>query len=97
MMNQIILVGRVYSIDKDKKIITLSVNASTKNDDGIYPTYYVDITTSENIFEKSANYISLNDVVGVKGHIERENIKENYKIIADRLTFLSSKNASQED
>ena len=97
MMNQIILVGRVYSIDKEKEMITLSVPSHYKNEDGIYPTHYIDITTSGNLFEKSKDYLSINDIVGVKGHIKRLDIKDDYTIIADRLTFLSSKNASQED
>ena len=96
MLNQVVLVGRINNIDKKQNTITLSVMSSTKNSDGEYPTNYFDITLSENIFNNVTDYCTINDMVGVKGHIERLDIKEKVNIIADRISFLSSKAKSEE-
>lgn len=95
MSNYVILIGRVVNdiiIDSDTKNceITLAISRAFKNEDGIYETDFIPVTLKENLAKNAVEYCKKGDIVGIRGRIAR--INEPMQIIADKLTFLSSKN-----
>ncbi len=107
MINQIVLVGRItqtpeiHLTENGKKMssITLAVPRAYKNQNGEYDTDFLDCTLWTTIAETTAEYCQVGDMLGVKGRLQSRMIdKEDgtkYKkveIIAERVTFLSSKN-----
>ncbi len=106
MLNQVVIVGRLTREPEvvktengnERSFITLAVNRSYKNADGVYDTDFVDCILWNGIASNTAEYCHKGDVVGVKGRLETstyedENgeMKKSTQIIAERLTFLSSK------
>ena len=95
MSNYVILIGRIVNeltIDSDTKNckITIAINRAFKNEDGIYETDLIPVTLKENLAKNVVENCKKGDLVGIKGRIEK--IDEPMQIIADRVTFLSSKN-----
>ena len=85
-------------VTKKKSELTLAVPRTYKNVDGVYETDFLDCILWTNIAENTTEYCKTGDVVGVKGRVQTRMIdKEDgtkYKkieIIAERVTFLSSK------
>ena len=111
MLNQIVLVGRLtrdITVNKSSngnKVATigLAIPRSFKNSEGVYDTDFVDCVIFDNIAENTSEYCSKGDIVGVKGRIqsrviEEEDKKENViEIIAEKVTFLSSKKQEEAD
>ncbi len=110
MMNQVILVGRVAQQPdlqitengKKKSDLVLAVPRQYKNSDGEYETDFFDCTLWTVVAETTNEYVKIGDVVGVKGRLQTRMIdKEDgtkYKkvdIIAERVTFLSSKSPKE--
>ena len=105
MLNQIILVGRlvrgitVNKSDNGTKVATISlaVPRSFKNMEGTYDTDFIDCVAFENVAANTAEYCNKGDIVGVKGRIQSriieddDNKKTLVEIIAEKVTFLSSK------
>ena len=106
MLNQIILVGRlvktpeVIETESGKKMsyITLAIPRTFKNADGEYDTDFIDCVLWEVVAESTSEYCKKGDIVGVKGRIQSRMVEDedgnNYKkveVIAEKLTFLSSK------
>lgn len=105
MLNQVVLVGRLVKdvelkeLESDKKVanITLAIPRPYKNADGEYETDFVDCRLWNNIAENTAEYCKKGDIVGVKGRlqsrIEEENENKKYimEVIAEKVTFLSSR------
>ena len=110
MLNQVVLVGRlvkdleVRSSEGNKKysFITLAIPRSYKNHDGIYETDFVECILWNNIASNTAEYCKKGDIIGIKGRVESRVIEENninktiLQIIAEKVTFLSSKKQDQE-
>lgn len=110
MLNQIILVGRLtreleVKEKEEKKISTLSlaIPRSFKNADGEYDTDFVDCILYDIIAKNTAEYCRKGDIVVVKGRIQSKTIenedgtKQNkMEIIAEKVTFLSSKKSEEE-
>ena len=108
MLNEIILVGRltnnivVNTTDKGKKIgnLTLAVPRSFKNMDGLYETDFIPCLLWEEKATLAKDYCHTGDIVGIKGRlqsriVETEQGKRNQlEVVAERLTFLSSKKIS---
>lgn len=102
MLNQIVLVGRiakeieVKETDSGKKVcyITLACQRCYKNEEGIYETDFIPCTLWNGIAENVAEYCRKGDIVGVKGRIQSENA--GIAIIAEKVTFLSSKKEDEE-
>ena len=108
MLNEIILVGRltnnivVNTTDKGKKIgnLTLAVPRSFKNMDGLYETDFIPCLLWEEKATLAKDYCHTGDIVGIKGRlqsriVDTEQGKRNQlEVVAERLTFLSSKKAS---
>ena len=105
MLNQVIIVGRlvakpiVEENENGRKVseITLAVQRSYKNAEGVYETDFIKCTLWNGIAENTAEYCDKGDLVGVKGRLEtsvyeKEN-GEKYRItsvVAEKVSFLSS-------
>ena len=110
MLNQVVLVGRLVSDPEIKELeegakasnITLAVPRSFKNADGEYETDFIQFTLWDNIATNTCEYCKKGDIIGVKGRvqcetIEKEDETKEYKmeLIAEKVTFLSSKKADE--
>lgn len=95
MNNYVILIGRIVNeltIDSDTKNceITIAISRNFKNEDGIYETDFIPVTLKGSIATNVVDYCKKGDIIAIKGRIAR--INEPMQIIADKVTFLSSKN-----
>ena len=109
MLNQIVLVGRMtrnITVNKSSNgtkvaTISLAIPRSFKNSEGIYDTDFVDCVLFDNVAENTAEYCNKGDIVGVKGSIQSRIVEEGDKkentieIIAEKVTFLSSKKTEE--
>lgn len=97
MLNQVILVGKIVIFEevKEKTIITIAVPRVYKNNEGIYETDFIDCQLFGTIAKNTLEYCQAGDTVGIKGRIEKSNNET--IIIADRLTFLTSKKPTKEE
>ena len=112
MMNQFCCVGRLVS-DPEKQTsengksylnFTLAVPRSYKNADGEYETDFIDVVTFGPMAETTSEYCKKGDLVGIKGKIETNTYetedgekKKATNIVAERVTFLSSKAPEKSD
>lgn len=106
MLNQVVLVGRltkdvkINKTDSGKKIanLSLAIPRSFKNMDGIYDTDFIDCILWENIAINTSEYCHKGDIVGIKGRVQSRVMEENevkkniLEIVAEKVTFLTSKN-----
>ena len=98
MLNQVLLVGRIAQdleikeLESGKKAvkITLAVPRSLKNANGEYDTDFVDCIFGS-IAEDTKEYCKKGDLNGVKGRVQRLDIANGLEIIAEKITFLTSK------
>ena len=99
MLNQAVLVGRIVyepelrETDNGNKIanVTLAVPRSFKNSEGEYDTDFISC-------ESTVEYCHKGDLVGVKGRIQTRDVeleddtkKKYVEVVAEKVTFLSSK------
>lgn len=90
MMNQVIMVGRIVKIEsEDRIVVTIAVTRQFKNADGEYETDFVPIMLYGTISETTFEYCKKGDIIGIRGRAQSEDGK--IVIIADKVTFLSSK------
>ena len=92
-MNQMILVGRLIDdpkTEENKTIVTVSVPASVKDENGEYPVDAIEIELFDNIAKNTAEYCKKGDVIGVKGRIQKRDDKP-MKIVAEKVTFLTAR------
>lgn len=109
-MNQVVLVGRltsdpeVVTTEKDNKksAITIAVTRQFKNPDGIYEADFIRCILWNSIALNTCEYCHTGDIVGVKGRLqtrsyedENKNRKYIMEVIAEKITFLSSKKADE--
>ena len=111
MHNMVMLIGRLTSdleINEvnDKKVVkmTIAVQRTFKNIDGVYDTDFFDITLWEGIGVNTAEFCHKGDLVGIKGRLqdsvyEKEDGTKAHKleIIAEKVTFLSNKKVGEEN
>lgn len=109
MLNQIILVGRlvrgitVNKSDNGTKVATISlaIPRSFKNMDGTYDTDFIDCVAFDNIAVNTSDYCNKGDILGVKGRVQSRVVEEGdtkktiIEIIAEKVTFLSSKKTEE--
>lgn len=109
-MNQAIFVGRIVaepSLETTESgatvsNITVAVPRPYKNEEGVYETDFIDCTLWNSVAERTAEYCKKGDVIGVKGRVqtnitEKEGEKRKFmNIIAEKITFLSSRQKEQE-
>ena len=106
MLNQVVLVGRLtddpelVTSESGKKVssITLAVQRTYKNSDGIYEADFIRCVLWNAIATSTTDYCHKGDIVGVKGYLKTSSYedKEGTKryvtdVIAEKVTFLSSK------
>lgn len=100
MLNNVVLVGR---LTKDPElmenqngskfaIINLAIPRKYKNENGEYDTDFIDCTILKEIAKNTCEYCKKGDVVGIKGRIENLSNTAQLQLIAEKITFLSSKN-----
>lgn len=107
MLNQIILVGRLVQDPEIKELengvktsyITLAVSRSYKNSDGIYETDFIPCLLYKGIAENTVEYCQKGDLLGIKGRIQtkQEEDKSIIEIVAEKVTFLSSRKETEEE
>ena len=94
MMNNYILIGKLSTITEIENgiIITIRVPRNYKNENGIYEYDFIDCYCYGEISNKTQEWCKANDTIGVKGRVETTFLKGEkiMKLIADRITFLSS-------
>lgn len=110
MLNQVVLVGRlvrdpeIKKTDTNKEVlrITLAVPRSFKNSNGEYDTDFIDCTLWDMVARSTTDYCHKGDIIGVKGRIEtniveKEDTTKKYyqQVIAEKVTFLSSKRSEE--
>ena len=104
MLNQIVLVGRltrdivVNKSDRGKvATLCLAVPRSFKNSEGVYDTDFLDCVLFDSVAVNTSEYCNKGDIVGMKGRIQSRSVEKDGKkesvmeIIAEKVTFLSSK------
>lgn len=106
MLNQIVLVGRLVKDPEIKELengvktsyITLAVPRNWKNADGIYETDFIPVRLYKGIAENATEYCHKGDLLGVKGRIQtkQEESKNIIEIVAEKVTFLSSRKGTEE-
>lgn len=112
MLNQVVIAGRltadpvVEEVDGGKKVssITVAVPRSYKNVDGTYDTDFIRCTLWGGIAENTCEYCKKGDIVGVKGRIQTSsyetedgNKKYAMKVVAEKISFLSSRKADENE
>lgn len=88
MLNQSLVVGRIYTIGKGT--LTLAVPRSYKNEQGEYETDYLDVTLLGSIEKNVLEYCKKGDLVGIKGRLQGG--LNTMSLVAEKVTFLSSTN-----
>lgn len=98
MLNQFIIVGRIVKdLEKESNVITIAIPRHYKNKDGEYDTDFVDVAIDGTLAKTTIEYCKKSDIIGVKGSIKSEISNEIRKkiLVAERVTFLSSKKADE--
>ena len=110
MLNQIVIVGRLVrdpelrQTEGGKKVtnITLAVPRSFKNINGEYDTDFISCVLWKGVAESTVEYCKKGDLVGIKGRIQTRDVeledethKKYVEVIAEKVTFLSSKKADE--
>lgn len=110
MLNQTVIVGRLVKdpelreTESGNKVtnITLAVPRSYKNVNGEYDTDFISCVLWKGVAENTAEYVKKGDLVGIKGRIQTRNIeledetrKQIMEVVAEKVTFLSSKSKDQ--
>lgn len=102
MNNCVMLIGRLTTTPEvqdsieDKKycIVTLAINRSYKNDEGVYETDFIPVRLEGIVATNAAEYCKQGDLVGVKGTL-RQTIDGRLQVYAERITFLANKNINK--
>ena len=112
MLNHVVVAGRLTSdpvveeTENGKKVssITVAVPRSYKNVDGTYDTDFIRCTLWGGIVENTCEYCKKGDIVGVKGRIQTSsyetedgNKKYAMEVVAEKISFLSSKKVGEEN
>ena len=112
MLNQVVVVGRLVrdpevektESGKDRTFITVAVPRAYKNENGEYDTDFVDCVLWNNIATNTTEYCHKGDIIGIKGKIETNTYetedgekKKSTNIVAEKVTFLSSKAPEKSD
>ena len=89
-------------LEKSVSNITLAVPRVYKNENGEYDTDFIDCELWNTVAINTADYCKKGDIIGVKGRIkidyyDKDGISVKVtKIVAEKVTFLSSKKESEE-
>jgi len=111
VLNNVMLVGRLANdiekktLDSGKDVlkISLAVNRSYKNPDGLYETDFIDCILWDELANNLSEYCKKGDVIGIRGRLqvssyEKDDIKRKVvEVVAEKITFLSSKHKDEEE
>ena len=111
MLNQVVFVGRLTKdpeiveteTGKKRTRIVVAVSRSFKNMEGIYETDFISCVLWNGIAESTCEYCKKGDVVGVKGRLQTSTVEKDgeikyyVEVIAEKVTFLSSKNKEEKN
>lgn len=107
MLNQIVLVGRLVQDPEIKELenglktsyITLAVPRNYKNSEGIYETDFIPCLLYKGIAENTVEYCKKGDLVGIKGRTQTRQVEDKniIEIVAEQVTFLSSRKENEEE
>ena len=112
MLNQLVVIGRLVRDPELRKTengknvtnITLAVPRSYKNPNGEYDTDFIDCALWSTVAESTTEYCKKGDLLGVKGSIqtrrietEDEKTKQVTEVVAEKVTFLSSRKHKETD
>lgn len=109
MLNQVILAGRLVSDpeitttenNKKRTYVTVAIPRSYKNMDGVYDTDFIKCVLWNGVAETTCEYCSKGDIVGIRGRLQSSTYevdgekKYSMDIIAEKVSFLSSKKADE--
>jgi hypothetical protein len=85
MLNQVILVGRVNTLDKQAGIVSINIKRPNEKDSDLVP-----VTLTEGIMDNVIEYLTEGSTIGVKASI---NIDNNIlRIVGEKVTFINTKN-----
>lgn len=94
MLNQLVLVGRIYN-NEEEGYITLAVPRSFKNEEGIYETDYIKCRLFREIEKNTKEWTKKGDVAGIKGRLQEE--EGTLYVMAEKVTFISSKRVDENE
>lgn len=102
-MNQVCIVGRlaeqiqIKELENGKTVaeMILRVSRPFKNADGVYEEDKIRCTLFNGVASNANTYLKINNVVGIKGRLSCDDVKSGIKLIADKVTFLSSSAKSE--
>ena len=112
MLNQVVLVGRltddieVINKENGKKVssLVLAVQRTFKNSDGIYEADFIRCTLWNAVSSSTSEYCHKGDIVGIKCRIQVNSYEDkdgtkkySTEVIAEKVTFLSSKKQEEVD
>ena len=103
MLNSVVVVGRIcekptlIELESGRKncSIVLSVNRAYKNSNGDYETDYIPCLLWQGIAQNVVDYCKQGDIIGIRGKIENRDNK--LQVVAEKVTFLSSKKVEGEE
>lgn len=93
MLNQVVIVGRLYSMENGTVII--AVPRSYKNEQGEYETDYINVTLLGSIEQNVSAYCKKGDLVGVKGRLQGG--LNTMSLVAEKVTFLSNRKSDDRE
>ena len=91
---------QVTKTENGKKVssLVLAVQRTYKNSDGIYESDFIRCILWNSIASSTSEYCHKGDIVGIKGRIQTSNYEDKdgtrkytTEVIAEKVTFLSSK------
>ena len=97
MINQVMLVGRITKIEEKENEeiktanITIAVNRSYKNTDGIYETDFISFVLLGNIATNVLEYCQKGDLIGIRGRLRQgvENLNLEASLYVNFSIFLT--------
>lgn len=105
MYNLVYLIGRLVSDPELKKsenskehvLVTIAVQRSFKNPDGIYDTDFIKCSLWNGIAKNVSEYCKKGDLIGIRGRIQTrdveqpdESLRTITEVVAEKVTFLQS-------
>lgn len=111
MVNHVVLVGRltdnpeINETNSKKKVtsVIVAIPRPFKNVDGLYESDFIKCVLWNNMAVNTVEYCHKGDIVGIKGRLQTSNYEteEGVKkylteVIAEKVTFLSSKKSNEE-
>ncbi len=106
MTNTVCLLGRLVKdpelkeLESGKKVcnMTIAVQRSYKNADGIYEADFIDCSLWEGVALNMTQYCKKGDLIAVKGRLQQDKYEKDgehfskINVIAEKMTFIATKN-----